>query len=151
MEKVSPDHSTQRRKGLICTCHTLWRMQKRFWSIVGISLILNVGAVFLFYRWPWSTNPKIAEAGSVVWWLLHPQLYMLLCGLLLFFLTALIFVGSRFPCQERDEAVHPGETNAGAVVASGERSVAVKQMTGGMIMTGDLYGPVQGDERKPKS
>src|SRR5713226_6068472 len=80
---------------LIRLCRWLWGKRSLFWGTFIFSVLLNIVAALLFFRWPWSINPKVAEDGSFVKWVLqHPGTF-LLCGIILLLLTSIVGLANR--------------------------------------------------------
>jgi hypothetical protein len=88
------------RKGpriwLIHSCRWLWGKRSIVWVGILLSITLNLLATLLFFRWPWSTNPKVAEEGSFVRWMLQNPGMLLVLGIVLLLTTCIIGLISRF-------------------------------------------------------
>lgn len=84
--KDMKDHSNK----LLHLCKWLWDRSAVFWSAFLFSILFNIFAALLFFRWPWSTNPRIAENGSFVKWMLQNADTFLLWGIILFLLMCII-------------------------------------------------------------
>ncbi len=135
---------------LICLCHLLWNKRGYFWGTVVFGLGCNILATLLFYSWPWSTNPNVAEKGSFVKWLLQNPGFILAFFLTSCLLTAIAFLGSRFHCERSTSKEDVKEQKLPNVQAAGERSVAIGgNITSSTIITGDNYAGER--ERKGES
>src|SRR5712691_12901875 len=66
MEGTSIVDAKRPHRWWIRLCQRIWSMHKVFWSTFGISALASILAALLFFRWPWSVNPKVAEDGSFV-------------------------------------------------------------------------------------
>lgn len=123
---------------LICVCRWFWNKRSLFWGTVVFGLGCNILATLLFYSWPWSNNPNVAEKGSFVKWLLQNPDFILAFFLTSCLLTAIAFVGSRFHGERLMPKEDVKERKLPHVQASGERSVAIGgNITGSTIITGD--------------
>ncbi len=102
---------------------------------VSTPYFAELSATLLFFRWPWSNNAQLAQAGSAVNWAVqHPSL-LLLFGLGLLLLVIILYLVSRLPCHEQEE------TRQGAhqvIEASGDQAVVNGgTMIGNTIVFGD--------------
>ena len=123
---------------LICVCHWFWNKRSFFWGTVVFGLGCNILATLLFYSWPWSINPNIAEKGSFVKWLLQNPGFILAFFLTSCLLTAIAFLGSRFHCERSTSKEDAKEQKLPRVQALGGRSVAIgENITDSTIITGD--------------
>jgi hypothetical protein len=76
-------------------CRWLRNGSAILWGLLIPGLLLSVLGSLLFFRWPWSSNPHIAEEGSAVRWAIENPAVFLGCGVGLLLLTILIFLGCR--------------------------------------------------------
>src|SRR5947209_7024211 len=95
MQNTSREETKQLPPWWIRLCQWLWGKRSLVWGTVILGIFLNVVATSLFFRWPWNSNPRIAEEGSFVRWMLQNPGTFLLSGIVLLLLTCLIGVISR--------------------------------------------------------
>ncbi|HEY4036947.1 MAG TPA: NACHT domain-containing protein, partial [Ktedonobacteraceae bacterium] len=89
MESKLPEQMRKLRNLFICTCKWIWRTRGVFWGTILLNVALSGLATLLFFRWPWSTNPKVAEDGSLIKWMLQYSSTFLLCAIILILLTVI--------------------------------------------------------------
>ena len=75
-------------------CKWLWKKQKFFWGTLILSIVLNVLASLLLFKWPWVTNANLN--GTVIQWAFENAYILLLMGIILLLLLVIIYLGSRF-------------------------------------------------------
>ena len=66
MEGKTPEHAQEKRIRQSLLCRWLRKGSAVLWGLLIPCLLLSILAALLFFRWPWSSNPKIAEEGSAV-------------------------------------------------------------------------------------
>jgi len=132
---------------MVRLCHLLWKTWIGVWgTLVGI--LSSVFATLLFFRWPWSNNAQLAQAGSVVnWAVLHPGI-LLLFGLGLLALVIILYLVSRLTCDEPIETQQSAQKPLLIVEASGDQTVANGgTMIGNTIVFGNHTTRAEGKER----
>ena len=79
----------------IQSCQWIWKKRGIIFGVILLSIFLNILAASLFFRWPWATNPRLAEDGSFVKWMLQNPGAVLYFGIILALCTIIIGLASR--------------------------------------------------------
>lgn len=149
MEDETPAHTQETRVKQRLPCRWLRKGSAVLWGLLIPSLLLSILATLLFFRWPWSSNPNIAEEGSAVRWAIENPGAFLACGIGLLLLTCFIFLG----CRAAEGASSASETPPEIArkvepISHGHSVIITGNMTGRNNIVGDHNRILERDEKQ---
>ncbi len=75
-------------------CDRLWKMQRAFWTLLGLGAIASLVAFLLTLQWPFATNKSLD--GTFLGWCFHNSLLLLFIGLFYLACFGVVYIGHRY-------------------------------------------------------